>query len=267
MKKEQNPKIEALMRLICPNKTRFDRYIAIFLIAFLAIFFQLAAHNARAENLESDSYVIQFGNFNITAGEKEGGGFRVTDTVGQTGAGPYGEYGVSSYFVGGGFQYIYQIQPFFFQISKLNIDLGTLAPGLHNTDSHSLTINTGGAGGYLIYAYETHPLRHSDGIYQVPNTTCDASDCDETTASSWTDQMIPGFGFNMTGDDIAPDFINANYFRSFADISNAQSMQVIMSSANVGTRQSTVTYKAGIPGDQAAGEYATSVIYVAVPAY
>lgn len=246
-----------------PNKYRFVCYIAVFMLAIVPEFTQ----KVRAESLESDSYVIQFGNFNITAGEKDSASYRVTDTVGQTGAGPYGEYGVSNYFVGGGFQYIYQIQPFFFSISKLNIDFGTLVPTLHATDSHGLTIGTGGAGGYTIYSYEQHPLRHQDGVYTIPDTTCDASDCDETTATVWSNQNIPGFGFNMTGDDIAADFTNANYYRQFADISSAEDMQPIMSSANVGTRQATVTYKAGIPGDQAAGQYSTSIIFVAVPTY
>ncbi|MEX0896122.1 MAG: hypothetical protein WDZ94_04290 [Patescibacteria group bacterium] len=221
---------------------------------------------AQADNLESDSYVIQFGNFNMTAGEKEGGGYRVTDTVGQTATGPYGEYGVSNYFVGGGFQYVYQIQPFFFQISKLTIDFDTLAPSVHATDSHGLTIRTGGAAGYLVYAYEAHPLRHTGGVYTIPDTTCDASDCDETAATVWTDQDVAGFGFNMSGDDIPNDFVNGNYFRQFADITTEE-MQVVMSSENVGTRQSTVTYKAGMSGDQAAGRYTTNVQFVAVPGY
>lgn len=203
----------------------------------------------------------------MTAGEKDSASYNVTDTVGQTGAGPYGEYGVSNYFVGGGFQYIYQIEPFFFSISKLAIDFGSLAPGLHSTDTHTLTIGTGGAGGYKIYAYELHPLQDQSGSYQIPDTTCDASNCSETTATVWTNQAIPGFGFNLTGDDVASDFTNANYFRQFANAAAAEPMQVIMSSANVGTRQATVTYKAGISGSQAAGEYATGVVYVAVPSY
>lgn len=222
---------------------------------------------AHADRFESDSYVIQFGNFNITAGEKSSASYNVTDTVGQTGAGPYGEYGVSNYFVGGGFQYIYQIDEFFFQISKLNIDFGTLTPGVHATDSHTLTITTRNQG-YQVYAFEEHPLRHSEGVYSIPDTTCDASTCDETTAGIWTNQSIAGFGFNMTGNDIPSDFVNSTYFRQFADNSTAEPMQVVMSSSSIANnRQATVTYKAGISGNQAAGNYATAVVYVAVPEY
>lgn len=220
-----------------------------------------------AERLESDSYVIQFGNFNITAGEKSSASYNVTDTVGQTGAGPYGEYGTSNYFIGGGFQYIYQIDEFFFQISKLYIDLGTPAANSPTTDSHTLTVSTRNAG-YQVYAYEEHPLRHRNGLYTIPDTTCDAGTCTQSAAALWTNVAIPGFGFNMTGDDIALDFVNANYFRQFADDSNSEAMQVIMSSPNVSVnRRSTVTYKAGITGSQAAGTYETAIVFVAVPSY
>ncbi len=223
---------------------------------------------ARAENMQSDSYLIQFGNFNITAGEKSSASYNVTDTVGQTGAGPYGQYGVSSYFVGGGFQYIYQIDRFSFRLSKIGIDLGELTPSIHNTDSHTMTITHGGASGYTVYAYEAHPLQHQLSADTIPDTTCDGGTCTHTTAQPWTNQLIPGFGFNVTGHDVPADFVDASYFRSFADISGADTMQPVMSSVNVGTnRTATVTYKAGVSGNQAGGNYSTYIVFVAVPGF
>lgn len=221
-----------------------------------------------AENLESSSYRIQFGNFNVTSGEKSSASYNVTDTVGQTGSGPYGQYGVSGYFVGSGFQYIYQIDNFRFAISKIGIDLGTLSPGIHNTDSHTLTITTRGAGGYRVYAYEAHPLLHSNGVASIPDTTCDAGTCSYTTAQLWTNLTKTGFGFNMTGSDIPADFTNANYFRQFADASAAEPMQTVMSSPDVAINKSaTVTYKAGASGSQAEGNYSTYIVFVAVPGF
>ena len=223
---------------------------------------------ALAENLESSSYRIQFGNFNVTSGEKSSSSYNVTDTVGQTGSGPYGQYGVSSYFVGGGFQYIYQIDRFSFRISKIGINLGTLTPGIHNTDSHTITITTPGASGYSVYAYEAHPLRHEDGVEAIPDTTCNAGTCSQTTAQLWTTLTIPGFGFNMSGSDIPADFVSTSYFRQFANAAAAEPMQVVMSSPNVAlNKTATVTYKAGVIGNQAAGNYETNIIFVAVPGY
>jgi hypothetical protein len=221
-----------------------------------------------AERLESDSYVIQFGNFNMTSGEKSSSSYNVTDTVGQTGAGPFGSYGSSSYFVGSGFQYIYQIDTFGFRLSSVAIDLGTLTPNVHSTASHNIGITTRGAGGYTVYAYELHPLRHSNGTTTIADTTCNAGTCTQTTAGVWTTQTIPGFGFNMSGNDVAADFTNSTYFRQFADRSSAETMQAIMSSSNIAAnRVATVTYKAGVSGNQAAGNYQTGVVFVAVPGY
>ncbi len=221
---------------------------------------------ALAERMQSDSYVIQFGNFNSTSGTKSSASYNLTDTVGQTASGPYGTYG-STTFIGGGFQYIYQIQDFSFQISKNAIDFGVLTPDTFATDSHTLTITTRGAGGYAIYAYEQQPLSHHQGSYTIPNTSCDSS-CTISTADIWTTPTNYGFGFNMTGDDIPADFVDATYFRPFADASSAQAMQVVMSSNDLATAQeSTVTYKVTTGGSQAAGQYTTSVVYVAVPGY
>ena len=223
---------------------------------------------ALAENLTSDSYIIQFGNFNIAAGQKDSASYKLTDTVGQTGAGPFGQYGSSSYFVGSGFQYIYQIDAFNFTISDLSIDLGILTPGVHNTGSHSIAITTRGGSGYTIYAYELHPLKHASGLVQVDDTTCDASDCDETAATVWADEDIAGFGFNINGDDTPVDFVDTTYFRQFADDNSAESMQVVMSSSNIANnKNATVTYKAGATVSLAAGNYQTGVVYVAVPGF
>lgn len=233
------------------------------LLAFL-----FAATLVRAERLESNSYVITFGNFNVTSGQKDSASYNVTDTVGQVGAGPYGEYGSSSYFVGSGFQYIYQIDTFRFEISKTTIDFGELLEDTHNTDSHTLTITTRGAGGYTVYAFEEHPLRQIQGSAEIPDTTCDSGTCTHVTAAVWTDQTVPGFGYNMSGNDIPANFINSTYYKNFADNEAADEMQVVMSSSTIASqRQATVTYKAGIDSSQASGTYQTGVVYVAVPGY
>lgn len=235
------------------------------LVAGLVGFSLIAASPALAERLESNSYVIQFGNFNITSGEKSSASYNVTDTVGQTGAGPFAG---SSYNVGAGFQYIYAIGEFRFSLSQTAIDLGDLVIGEHSTGSHNVFISTKGAGGYTVYAYELHPLRHSNGTDEIPDTTCDTAACDQTNADPWTDTDIPGFGFNIQGDSVPADFVDSTYFRQFADNEATETMQTVMSSANVTDGSTaTVTYKAGIDANQTAGNYQTAVVYIAVPGY
>jgi hypothetical protein len=238
---------------------------ALLLASLIGGLLLFTAQPALAERLESGSYVIQFGNFNITSGEKNSTSYNVTDTVGQDAAGLFSG---SSYQVGSGFQYIYQIGRFSFQVSRVAVDLGTLIIGTHNTGSHNLVVSTRGGYGYIVYAFELNPLRRSDHSTFIPDTTCDAGTCSQTAAGVWTNQSIAGFGFNMTGHDIPGDFVNSTYFRQFANNEASEAMQTVMSSANEATnRTSTVTMKAGISSSQAAGDYQTGIVYVAVPGY
>ncbi len=239
-------------------------HILLTLVVFLG-----AASTVQAENLRSDSYYLQFGNFNMAAGERGSASFSLTDTMGGLAVGPYGAYGSSGYFIGSGFQYVYQIDEFAFSISKLNIELGELFANSFNSDDQVLTVTTNGASGYSIYAFANHPLRlAADPSVVIPDTTCDAVNCNETVAGVWTDASKAGFGFNINGDDVMTDFVNVNYFRQFANNLTSEPMQKIMGSSEVALGSTaTVTYKASMPPDQQAGAYQTSIVFVAVPAY
>lgn len=218
-----------------------------------------------AERLESASFVIQMGNLNMGGGQQDSAAYKLTSSTGQTGAGPFD--GLNQ-FLGSGFQYIYTIDSFRFAISKLNIDFGTLIIGNHSTDSLTLTLDTKGAGGYTVYAYELTPLKHQNGLATIPNTSCDSADCTFSTAKQWTNQSIPGFGFNAAGNHVATDFLSADYFRPFADQSAGQAMKSIMTAADIATQeQAVLTYKVGISATQAAGYYQTGVVFVAVPGF
>ncbi len=244
-------------------------FFSLFFFCFLSfIWFFTDSNQVFAENMQSESYKIQFGNFNTSSGRKTGDSFVLSDTMGGLAAGPYGQYGSSNYFIGGGFQYVYQIDYFQFSISKLNIDLGELFADSFKTDSHTIGITTNGASGYSVYAFENHPLRVNSGVQTIQDTTCDLGNCDEVLAASWTDPTAAGFGFNVSGDDVTSDFINVNYFRQFANNEASESMQQIMGSSNVAlNRTATINYKASMPGNQAAGSYQTSIVFVAVPGY
>lgn len=221
-----------------------------------------------AEQLKSNSYTIQFGNFNITSGEKNSASYNVTDTVGQLAAGPFGTYNSTTYFVGSGFQYIYQIPEFSFTISSLAIDFGQLIANTPVTRTHTLTITTRGGSGYKVYAIADAPPTSLTSANTIPSTICDAGTCTISSAQPWVNSSTTGFGYNMGGHDIPGDFTNSTYFRPFPITSLGQTIQQVMGSTNIATnRQSTVTYKINIPGDQASGQYETAVKYIAVPGY
>ncbi len=251
------------MTLFMKKNLLFILGVTTFLLTTLTV-----VHTAQADRMESDSYVIQFGNFNTSSGEETGSTYNVTHTMGQIAPGPFDQHGSANYYVYSGFQYIYQIHYFGFSISDVDINLGLLTPGIHNTATTSLTVNTRGTGGYDVYAYELWPLRNeADSSKTIVDTSCDVS-CTISSAGVWTDQDNAGFGFNMSGDNIASDFTDSTYFRPFADDSDGDSMQQIMTSNDVTkSDNATVTFKAGITGDEAGGNYHTGIVFIAVPEY
>jgi hypothetical protein len=214
--------------------------------------------------LYSQDYNLQLGNFNMTSGEKTGGGLKITDTVGQTAA---GEFKASGYSIFAGFQYLYTLADFTFQIDDLNVDLGELAAGQFKTTQNQLTVSTRTAG-YTIYALANAPLRlPTNPTTFIPFTACD-SGCAIDDAEPWTLTSNVGFGFNVSGDNRASDFTDSTYFRPFADRSDSQIQQMIAGSPDKVTDDTvTITYKATIDGDQAGGQYETFIEYWAIPGY
>lgn len=243
---------------------------------FLSVDILVLPDLARADRLESASYVVTFGNFNTTSGEKDSASYHVTDTVGQAGSGPFGKFNDAgaNYYLGAGFQYVHQIQEFSFTVENLSIDLGTLYPNTLTTAATqtNLTITSGSAGGYDVYAYEAHPLELASQTDSIADTTCDSGDCSESDADPWTLGTNHGFGFNASGTTVpssAPNgFEGSTYYRQFADDSLGETMQTVMTSPTVATDDTaTITYRAAVAESQTAGEYTTHVVFVAVPGY
>ncbi|MCD8484808.1 hypothetical protein LRY65_02590 [Candidatus Woesebacteria bacterium] len=219
----------------------------------------------QTESMSSDSYIIQMGNFNTTSGEKSGGGYTVTDTVGQLAP---GEYSSTGYKVFAGFQYIYAIPQFRFRITNLSMPLGELLYGSFAENSHQLIVTTR-SGGYTILTQAQHELRRPGGpsASAIAHTNCDTS-CSIANAGVWTSAENDGFGYSVLGTHAASDFVDGTYFRPFADVEDGQSAQTI-ASHNTVVRDDTVTvvYRAAVSGLQAAGDYSTTVDFIAVPTY
>jgi len=240
--------------------------VLIFLLLFSPLIF--LAKKTLAQSFSSDSYYIQMGNFNMTGGKKTSASYQLTDTAGQT---FQGQFDSTGYIVEVGFQYINNLYPFTFTISDLNIDFGPLTPQSLITDQNTLTVNYYGAGGYQVLAYESHPLRHTLTSTDIPDTTCNDTTCTQTLCRPWTSASTYGFGFNASGDDVdtsASKFANSTYFCQFADHESTEIPQPVMSSSGIGkNRQATITYQANISTLQEAGNYSTSIVYLAIPAY
>lgn len=224
---------------------------------FLALFTPVLA-----ETMNSSNYTIRLGNFNMTSGYKSSASYNLTDTVGQIAAEFFSSAG---YHVKAGFQYVYTLYNFSFSTSSLLVSL-TLSPNSFSNASHTLTVTAPGQG-YSVTAYETSKLTNAASD-TIPDTTCDSGTCTETSAGIWNTPTNNGFGYNLTGNDIATDFINSTYFRPFPDFSLGESPATIMLSSAAGkNRTATVNYRLSPSGTQAGGNYSTQIIYIATPVY
>lgn len=239
------------------------KLLAILVLSTLYLVLSTSEALAQAE-ITSPNYTIQMPNFNSGAGLPSSGNYKVSSTIGQTAAGLFSSAG---YRVKSGFQYIYSIIPFSFTISAVSIDMGHLIAQTPVTQTETLTVASGGAGGYQVKASENHPLQIAGGATTIPNTNCDTA-CTNSTAGVWNSTTKYGFGFNMSGNDIPTDFTNLTYFRPFANRAVSETPQIVMSSIYVGTgRVSTVTYKVNISGTQQGGTYNNIITYTAIPSY
>lgn len=233
----------------------------IFFVFLISIF--IFATPILAQTLYSPNYIIRQGNFNMTSGTKTSATYNLTDTVGQTAAEYFSGTG---YFVKAGFQYLYNLYDFAFSISSLAINL-TLTPNTFSSSTNTLTVTAPGQG-YSVTAHETSKLTKLGSSDTIPDTTCDSGPCTETSATVWTTATNNGFGYNLTGNDIASDFVDSTYFRPFPDISLSEAPATVMTTAQAGkNRTATVTYKVSPSGTQAAGEYTTQIVYIATPVY
>ena len=239
----------------------------IMIIIIITVILPRVRGAAAVERMESNSYKIRWPNLNMTSGSKSSSNYNILDTLGQTAP---GEYDSTGFKVKAGFPYIKTIIPFSFTISDLSIDFGTLVPGVFPSPlpTNTLTISSGGAAGYSVTAIEDRPLTAQSGTATIPDTTCDSDGCSETTAGVWTNTAKYGFGYNLNGNDVPAAFADSTYFKQFADASQSETAQIVMSSSNVGkSRTATVTYKVNIAATQTAGDYENNITYVATPSY
>lgn len=236
-----------------------------FSLLSLILFFS-ASSLVLADTLSSPAFEIDMSTINITGGSKSSSSYKLTDTVGQT---IQGQFDSAGYVLKAGFQYIYTLIPFTFTISNLDLNFGSLVSGTPSLLTNILTVTTGSAYGYTVKTIEDHPLRLSNGVTTIPDTSCDlASPCIQTDATVWADNTRYGFGYNIQGTDVdVADFVDNTYYRPFP-VQTLDQPATIMSRSGVATDSAaTVTYKVNISGAQAAGTYQNNIQFIATPSF
>jgi hypothetical protein len=239
------------------------RYILALLVTVITCHCLTASVHAQTSSMDSQSYKIRLGNFNMTSGYKSSTTYQLTDTVGQIAAEFFYN---NNYHVKAGFQYIYALYDFSFNLSSLSIDLNPLSPNTFSNASHTLTVTAPGQG-YSVAAFETRQLTSTAGD-EIPDTLCDTGPCTESLAEDWVIPTNNGFGYNITGDDKDPEFSLPTQFRPFPDFSADEPAATIMTSVLAGkNRIATVNYRISPAADQASGTYTTQIVFIATPVY
>lgn len=225
---------------------------------------------ARAFTMSNSNYILNMGNLNSGAGIQSSVSYKLGSTVGQTAPGLFTG---TNFLVKSGFWYVSSAggTPFSFTISSTSIDFGTLTPTNPVTRTSVLTVSSAGATGYTVTAIENHPLALPNNTTTIPDTTCDAGTCTQTTASPWTSTLTYGFGYrcdDIVGISCAPGFSINTYYKQFASASQSESPVPVMIGTNsLTSNQAQITYKVNISGAQAAGTYTNAITYVATPTF
>lgn len=245
---------------------------------------------SHAVNMRSNDYRIQFGTIDSGGEKMTTPAYGLSSSIGQTAA---KEFQSTGYVVKAGFQYIYSRVPFSFYLSSTQVDLGTLVPNIPSTGTITLKVSFGGAGQYVVTARADAPLSEIQGTDSISFTACNGGidTCTISNAALWTSASAYGFGYGMTGQDIASDFTSGSYFRPFANRLLLEDAATIMLSNNVTaditptpavpytpapvltgiprttTHEAVITFKANISSIQPAGTYATVIRFLATPSF
>lgn len=239
-------------------------FITICTNTLFLLLISFATVSVEAVNMRSPNYHIIFGNINSGGNEQNSTNYRLDISLGQALA---ERFSSSGYIVKAGFQYIHILYPFAFSISNTSVNFGTVLPNTFSTQAITLTVTNRGQG-YEIKASEETPLRRLS-LEEIPDTECNMlTQCNETSANVWDNKSAYGFGYNISGTDKTPDFIDGRYFRPFAAASHNENPITIMESAQaVRNRQGVLTMKINISPIQQTGTYQTVVNFIAVPKY
>lgn len=236
-----------------------NRLICVFVI-IIAIFL---TQKAKAQEMNSQNFKIQGGNFNMTSGEKSSTNFKLSDVVGQTAAGVFASKG---YIIQAGFLNAAAGEVFSFTVVPAVVDFGNLLPNVAMEKTVEIAIANGNVPGYIVKAAENQPLSTSVGS-EIPDTVCDLPDkpCTTAAASSWVKNTTYGFGYRLSGMTVPIDFGKEGYFRPFpATRRNEQPALIMQSQAAKVTDKATMTLRLAIGREQPVGLYRNVISFTAI---
>ncbi|MBU3978676.1 hypothetical protein KKF69_06900 [Patescibacteria group bacterium] len=168
----------------------------------------------------------------------------------------------------------YSLQPSIFlsiNISNSIIDYGPLSPTNQIYRTSSLNISSNNKKGFIVIAYENHPLNTTESNSFIPDSTCDNGSCSEVTSAIWTNTLTYGFGYrcdNVNYNNCPIDFKQSDYYKQFSDNSKNEAGQIVMSdNLPLSNHEIQITYKVNISKTQPNDNYSNEITYIAIPKY
>ncbi len=246
------------------SKNKFLKVFSTVIFIFLLFASSPHAFFIFAQEMSSQNFRIQGGNFNMTSGNKSSENFKLADVVGQTAAGIFATKG---YLVQAGFLNSAASSAFNFTVTPSVVDFGTLVPNTFAERQVIILVSSGESPGYSVTVIENQPLSTSAGA-QIPDTSCDVEGgkiCSLSQAAKWSSNNIYGFGFRLQGNTVPRDFFQEDFFRPFGQIiKNDNPVLIMQSHSPKVTHQAIMTLRVNVDQNQPVGQYRNTINFTAI---
>lgn len=227
------------------------------------LFFPLRFNKANAQEMSSQNFKVQGGNFSITSGNKASENFRLTDLVGQTAAGQFASKG---YIIQSGFADRASGQELTFSLSPSVVNFGNLTASQPVEKTVVLTIANSDIPGYTVQVSENQPLS-TLAAATIVDTRCDATPtpCTALNPAAWVKNITYGFGYRMDGPTAPDSFAGKDLYAPFSvAMRNEQPVTVLASKAAKVRDQAVMTFKLNVDANQPVGQYRNIISFIAL---
>ncbi len=223
------------------------------------------AGEIHAQEMRSQNFILNGGNFNMTSGHKASQNFKLEDVVGQTNAGIFISKG---YVIQTGFMNASAGQSFSFSVNPSVVDFDILKPNTPVEKTLRIIVSNGNSSGYSVRVSENQPLATLAGA-EIPDTACDGASgggvCIISQASNWKENTSYGFGYRITGRTAPQDFNKEFFFRPLpANRHNDPAVLIMQSAAKSVVDQGNMTLRVNIGPNQPVGQYRNVLVFSAL---
>jgi len=151
-----------------------------------------------------------------------------------------------------------------------SVPFGTVSLNTFYIGCQDLVVSTNAGNGYALTTQESSAMRTANGLYTIPDTTCDGGTCSESVAGAWTNAAKNGLGHtcaNQVNHDCSSAYSGGTNFLQFANIAGGEIAQPVMSSSTNATATGRIKFRLSAGLAQPAGAYTTLITYIITGTY